>query len=218
MVEHTLDPIQAQPASPAESGVRHISVEEYEEHYAHDRYEWAGGVLIKMSPVSGTHDLLTGYLYKLLDAYLTLRPLGVIRRDPFMMRVDATNSRREPDLQVILKTNAGQLTETAMVGPADICIEVVSAESVARDYGEKFKEYEQGGVREYWIIDPLRKLPFFYRVGNENVYTLVALDDQGNYQTPLLPDFRLHVPTLWQSDLPDFFAIGEAVQAMLRIP
>jgi len=31
-----------------------------------------------------------------------------------------------------------------------------------------------------------------------------------------LPHLALHVPTLWQEPLPDFFAIGEAVRAMVE--
>jgi Uma2 family endonuclease len=42
-----------------------------------------------------------------------------------------------------------------MDGAADIVIELVSPESVHRDYGEKLYEYEQAGVPGYWIIDPL---------------------------------------------------------------
>lgn len=61
---------------------------------------------------------------------------------------------REPDVQVILDNYPGEFTEIGMIGPADICIEIVSPESVTRDRGEKFSEYEQAGVTEYWIIDP----------------------------------------------------------------
>jgi Uma2 family endonuclease len=32
-------------------------------------------------------------------------------------------------------------------------MEVVSPDSVDRDWREKFQEYEKAGVREYWLID-----------------------------------------------------------------
>ena len=130
------------------------------------------------------------------------------------MQVDTTQSRREPDLQVIPHANPGQLTETAMIGPADICVEVVSPESVTRDYGEKFLEYEQGGVGEYWLIDPIRAEAFFYRLGEDGHYDLQRADEHGYYRSARLPKLSLHVPTLWQSDLPGFFEIAQAVQAM----
>jgi Uma2 family endonuclease len=102
-----------------------------------------------------------------------------------------------------------------MHGPADICVEVVSEESVPRDYGEKFAEYEKSGVGEYWLIDPLRQLAHFYRLNEEGIYQPAALDEQGNYTTPVLPRFRLHVPALWGEKLPGFYAVARAVEQML---
>lgn len=193
-----------------------ISAEEYMEQYAHDHYEWVRGEVTKMTPVSYTHDALAKYLLILLESYLSLRSVGVVLREPFVMRLDDVEARREPDLQVILEGNPGELTDTAMIGPADICVEIVSPESVARDYGQKFAEYEKAGVKEYWLIDPTRKTALFYRLNEEGIYKLVATDEDNNYQTPLLPELRLHVLTLWQEKLPNVITIVEAVQGMLK--
>jgi Uma2 family endonuclease len=207
--------VAPQAAGQIDAAVEHVSAEEYMRRYAHDFYEWVRGELIKMAPISGRHDEVTGYLRELLRAYFALKPIGVVRQAPFVMRVDATESRREPDLQVILEANPGQLTATSMVGPADICIEVVSPESVTRDYGEKFAEYEKGGVGEYWIIDPVREEAHFYRLNEEGIYKSVLPGEQGHYRTPALPGLRVHVPVLWQEDLPDIIAVVRSVQAML---
>ena len=161
--------------------VRRISAEEYMERYAHDFYEWVKGEVIKMSPVSGKHDALTRYLSNLLEAYLSLNPIGQLREDPFVMRLDVTESFREPDLQIILNDNPGDLTDTAMIGPADICIEVVSPESAVRDKGEKLIEYEMGGVKEYWLIDPIREEATFYRLSDEKVYSTIQSGRKGSY-------------------------------------
>jgi Uma2 family endonuclease len=205
-----------QQATSGETGSGWVSADEYMERYAHDFHEWVKGAVIQMSPVSRQHEGLTGYLYMLFQAYFALKPVGDVMREPFVMRLDATESRREPDLQVILKTNLGQLTDTAMIGPADICIEVVSPESVARDYGEKFAEYEKAGVQEYWIIDPIRKAARFNRLNEQKLYNECLLDSDSNYQTPLLPGLKLHVPTLWQEKLPDYFEVGQMVKDMLK--
>ena len=103
-----------------------------------------------------------------------------------------------------------------MIGPADICIEVVSKESVKRDYGMKFEEYEMSGVKEYWLIDPLRAMAQIYRLNDTGVYILQTLDADGDYRTPLLPQFALHVLTLWAEPLPDYVAVLRSVEAMLK--
>lgn len=191
-----------------------ISFDDYMERYASDYCEWVRGYVVKMSPVTAEHDGLNRYVSQLVSAYFALNPIGLLREAPFVMRTEVAPSGREPDLQIILNDNPGQLTETAMNGPADIVIEIVSKESVARDYGEKFVEYEKAGVREYWLLDSIRTQAAFYRLGGDGIYKTINPDSNGNYTTPLLPKLTLHVPTLWQKTLPDFFAIGQSVQAM----
>jgi len=198
-----------------------VSEDEYMEHYAHDFYEWVDGELINlregnsdMSPISLPHDSLQDYLRDWLKIYLQMNPIGRVVGSPFSMRLHKI-SYREPDLQVILKTNPGQLTETGMIGAADICIEIVSPESVERDYVDKLREYEKGGVREYWIFDLKRKDSQFYRLNEDNTYTHILPDAEGNYSTPLLPRFKLHLPTLWADEPPDTAAIVDAVRTML---
>lgn len=191
-----------------------VSAEDYLAQYAGTFHEWAEGIVIKMSPASRRHTLLTQYLVQWLNAYFALNPIGQVLTAPFVMQMEAIGRSREPDLQVILTTNPGELTDTFMNGPADLCIEVVSPESVGRDYGDKFVEYEKAGVREYWIIDPIRQRAQFNRLDDTGVYAAASPDDTGYYHTPLLPKLALHVPALWQEPLPDLLAIVQTVQAM----
>ncbi len=193
-----------------------VPADDYLARYASAFCEWVQGVVIRMIPVTAAHDRLAAYFRLLLEAYFALRPIGQVRSAPFVMRLDSVEAMREPDLQVILHTNSGSLTDTAMIGPADICIEIVSEESITRDYGDKFEEYEKAGVAEYWIVDPLRQECRFLRLQPGGRYATVLLDQGGHYRTPLLPGLALHIPTLWQEPLPDFFAIGQTVQALLE--
>lgn len=189
-----------------------VAAEDYLAQYAGDFHEWVRGAVIKMSPASLQHDALTLYLRYLLDVYFEFNPIGQAVSAPFVMRTEATGSFREPDVQVILRTNPGDLTATAMIGPADLCIEVVSPESTARDYGDKFKEYETAGVREYWIIDPLREDARFYQWQASGLYAAAHPDAHGVYRTALLPGLALAVPTLWRDPLPTRRETMQAVQ------
>jgi Uma2 family endonuclease len=196
-----------------------VSLDDYMEHYAQHHYEWVEGVVIKMSPIHIRHYHLVDYLRLLLKFYFGLRPIGQVLGEPFVMRLPAfPNRRREPDLMVILDTNPHELKDTYMDGPADICIEVVSEGSISTDHGEKFEEYEKGGVPEYWIIDPLRAESRFYRLNRDGRYVRQELDDEGHYQTPALPGLVLDVTILWQENLPDAVEVVQAVREMLTEP
>ena len=68
-----------------------------------------------------------------------------------------------------------------------------------RDRGEKFAEYEVGGVKEYWIIDPeLRRTDFFLL--KEGRYERQVEDVQGIYHSEVIQGFWIKVAWLW--DLP----------------
>jgi Uma2 family endonuclease len=207
---------QAQSQVTAEIIATGVSFEEYLDKYAGDFCELVEGNVIKMSPIHEDHDKLTRYLASLLDAYFEIRPIGQIRIAPFVMKISSDSPKREPDLQIILNTNLGELKPTYMDGPADICIEIISPGSVDEDRGKKFTEYEKGGVGEYWIFDPIHKEALFYRLNAEGIYAPQQADADGNYRTPALPGLVLHVPTLWQEQLPGPIAVAQAVQAMVK--
>jgi len=194
-----------------------VSLEEYMERYAQKHCEWVDGEVIALTPAEIHHNHLIYYLWSLFDAYFYFRPIGIAAGQPFPMRLPAfPKRRREPDLMIVLNTNPNQLTDTLMDGAPDICIEVVSPESGERDHGEKFIEYETGGVPEYWILDPLRHESRFYRLGDGGLYVRQSLNENEEYQTITLPELRLHVPTLWQEKLPSVVEISRTIEAMLR--
>ncbi len=195
-----------------------VAEADYMEHYAAQHHEWVRGYVIKMAPISLKHDQITAYLRGLFQLYFSLSDQNrKVVGDSFVMRLAAVDSRREPDLQVILGDNLKNLQDTYMDGPADICIEIVSPSNAAVDYGDKLEEYEQGGVGEYWLFDPPRRAAYFYRQQAAGGYLSITADADGSYRTPLLPRFALTVAMLWQDDLPGIVQSMAAVQAALKL-
>ena len=191
----------------------HVPFEDYWDHYAEYACEWVDGTLIKLS-VDARHCEVYQYVRLLLDVYFDLNRIGRTLGIPFVMRLSAIDSVREPDIQIILNTSEGRLHNTYMDGPADICIEIVWEESVTRDHNDKLMEYEKAGVPAYWIIDPAQQDVRFFRLNDTGVYDRHHEDADGNYSTPALPGFKLHIPTLWQDELPGPGATVKAVRAM----
>jgi Uma2 family endonuclease len=193
-----------------------VSLEDYMERYAGQHYEWVEGMVIRMVPEELKHNDLVYYLYFLFQAYFELKPIGRVVGRPFTLRLPQfPNRRREPDLMIVLKSNPNELKDTFMNGAPDICIEVVSEESTVRDHGDKFAEYEAGGVPEYWILDILRRETRFYRLGDEKRYVRQNETAQGVYHTPALPYFMLSMTMLWQDNFPGSGATYNAVKSML---
>lgn len=163
--------------------------------------EWVNGVVVMTSPASDDHQDIVGFLGTLLRLYVQISRLGVIRLAPFVMKLPT--SAREPDVQFIAAAHRDRIMKTYLDGPADLVVEVVSPESAGRDQGDKLNEYEAGGVREYWIIDPRFQQASFYQLDDQGAYRLVAPDGDGVYHAKALPGFWLRVAWLWQSPRPE---------------
>ena len=162
--------------------------------------EWVDGEVIMTSPASNRHQDLVRFFTSVLGTFVETNDLGVIRPAPFQMKL--AHSGREPDLIFVATANLHRLQATYLDGPADLAVEIISPESVGRDRGEKFYEYEQDGVPEYWLIDPQTQRAEFYRLV-EGRYRLAFESKEGEYRSLVLPDFWLRVEWLWQDPLPN---------------
>jgi Uma2 family endonuclease len=179
-----------------------FSYEEFLEWYDEFHAEWVDGEIIMGLPPTFEHQADSDFLTTLLRIYVEARDLGVVVSAPFQMRLEKQKSSREPDLLLIAKANLGRIKNTYLDGPADLAIEIISPESVGRDRGEKFVEYEAAGVREYWLIDPVRKQAEFYLLDDERKYQLHLRGKQGTFRSKVVEGFYLQIEWLWQKPLP----------------
>jgi Uma2 family endonuclease len=165
--------------------------------------EWVEGEVIMVSPASERHQDLQRFLQAVLGIFVEQHGRGRVLGAPFQMRLSGSiRSSREPDVLFIAQVHLDRLQETYLDGPADVVVEIVSAESGPRDRGEKFYEYEAGGVQEYWLIDPERQQAEFYQRGADGRYRLNLGGAEGVYRATAVPGFWLKVEWLWQRPLP----------------
>ncbi len=184
-----------------------MTYEEFLEWADGIRAEWVDGEVMVMSPTSDPHQSLTAFLGALLLHFVEAKQLGRIFLPPFQMRLSTRPSGREPDLLFISKDKLSRLKRTYLDGPADLVVEIVSPDSQARDRGDKFYEYEEAGVLEYWILDQTRKRAEFYHLGDDGTFKLIDTDENGVYRSKVLEGLGLKVDWLWQDPLPTLMSV-----------
>ncbi|MBA3945152.1 MAG: Uma2 family endonuclease [Herpetosiphonaceae bacterium] len=164
--------------------------------------EWVKGAIIVYNPPTILHQQLVVFLVTLLKNFVRLHQLGRVLTAPVTMRAMPNGNAREPDVLFLATEHVDRLTETELNGPADLVIEVISTESMARDRVDKFYEYQEGGVREYWMLDPRpsKERVDFYVLDEHGRYQPVPVPTDGIYHSTVLPRFALQITWLWQDD------------------
>ena len=164
--------------------------------------EWINGEVIFMTPISIEHQNLGRFLLSLISHFVDLHQLGVVAYDPFQMKTAPELPSRAPDILFVANENLSRLEETYLNGPADLVVEIISPGSRGTDRGDKFYEYEEGGVREYWLIDPQRHQVEFYLYSKDGIYCLAPISEEGVFRSIVLQGLWLKTNWLWKESMP----------------
>jgi Uma2 family endonuclease len=199
-----MENLQSQPVALPSPGIQtnRMSYDEFLERADEFTWaEWVNGEVIVLSPASQRHQLISGFLNTILRLFIEVHSLGEVLIAPFQMKLGPNLSGREPDLLFISNKNKDRLKANRLDGPADLVIEIISPESFIRDRGEKYIEYEMAGVKEYWIIDPIRKQAEFYFL-EDGMYQLAYVEKDGIFHSREIDGLWIDVNWLWQDPLP----------------
>lgn len=126
----------------------------------------AGDVEVELSPEElFSHGLVKGAIYAGLHNLLTALDTGEVFTDSTRYTSDSAGLSAEPDVVVVLfeSLDAGRVRYRSLgrrpdrlseiEGAADLVVEVVSEDSVAKDTRRLPRLYAQAGVPELWVVD-----------------------------------------------------------------
>lgn len=182
--------------------------------------------MIEHVPPVTRHQQVAHFLSMLCSLFAEVFELGFVLVPPYLMLLSPEGPAREPDVLFVAKAHSARLLRDRLDGPADLVVEVVSEDSVRRDRADKFDEYQQFGVREYWVIDarPGRERSDFWILDAHGRYRPGEIDADGKYRCTVLPGFWLRPDWLLADPLPSTLATfaqiagQDAVERALRGP
>lgn len=210
------------PASSAAEHERHIPMtyEQFRREVDETTHaEWVNGEATIFMPPTTEHQRIVRFLVALLDMFIGFYGLGELFSAPFEMRATSQGSGREPDILFVEQDHIDRIGEKRLEGPADLIVEVISPESARRDRSDKFYEYQDAGVREYWVIDPRQPRPRadFWVLDANGLYRPVPVGENGVYRSTVLTDLWINVNWLWQEELPDTLSVFAQVVGPERL-
>ncbi len=142
------------------------------------RREIIDGKIYLMVPAPTFHHqdismCLSNLIYEFLkgkDCKVVASPIDVVLVEEDEGEKDSRNVV-QPDIIVVCDEE--KITHKGIVGAPDICIEILSPHTSAKDKKEKFYLYEKYGVKEYWLVHP-----------DDKTVTIFKLDEAGSYGRP----------------------------------
>lgn len=134
-----------------------ITLEQYEAMPEDTRVEVFDGIIYNMSSPSQIHQFILTELLVSIRSYLKKKGSNCsVFPAPFDVKLsDSALTIVQPDIMIVCDKD--KLDGKRCNGAPDFIIEIVSPGNPADDYIRKLYYYKNYGVREYWIVDPLRK-------------------------------------------------------------
>jgi Uma2 family endonuclease len=158
------------------------------------------GVIYMASPDNTDANDLFMWLGGLVYDFVEIKELGKVFGSRVAYRLDETNGP-EPDIGFVNKKRSSAVKQGRVEGPPDLAVEIVSPDSVDRDYKKKRLLYEKSGVREYWIVDEIKQTVTLLRLTGKRKYREVR-PRKGELHSQVLPGFRIRPEWLWQNPRP----------------
>lgn len=126
------------------------------------RVELIDGVFYDMAAPSFVHQQITGFVYAQIRDFIEKNGGDCIPSiAPVDVQLDCDNKTMiQPD--VLIVCDPKKLKSFGVLGAPDFVLEVISPSTKKKDMLTKLVKYMEAGVKEYWVIDPDRKVLIVY--------------------------------------------------------
>jgi len=161
------------------------------------------GKVFKMTAPKRIHQKISGKVFYELYSFLNNKKCQVYSA-PFDVRLPVKSRKNEdiftvvqPDICVICDLE--KLDEYGCIGAPDLVIEILSEGNNRKELKYKFDVYEESGVLEYWIINPMGQTLTINTLVNGKYQSSKLLTSGDEISTPILPDFILKLEDVFDN-------------------
>lgn len=176
--------------------------EDYLKYPEGERIEIIDGKIYNMAPApSRQHQSLCFQVAFALEEYIRNKKQDChVYISQFDVRFvdeesDTISNVVQPDVSVICEK--AKLDDKGCIGSPDFIAEVVSPSNSNIDYIKKLWLYEKYGVREYWIINPMRESILVYRINENGFYPEAeAYSFADNIKVGIFSDLYIKIQTV----------------------
>ena len=171
------------------------TLEDYLSLPEEQRVELIDGVFYDMGAPASPHQLIGGEIYRQIANFIRDRKGSCI---PFIAPTDVQLDRDnrtivQPDVMIVC--DRSKINRSRIFGAPDFILEVLSLSTRNKDIFIKSAKYMAAGVKEYWMVDTMKKTVITYdlRVRDDTEIRMFTFEDKVPvmlYDGELVIDFR----------------------------
>lgn len=140
------------------------------------RVELIDGVIYNMTAPTSAHQLIGGFIHsRLLQHVLNKGGACLPMISPLDVQLDCDEKTMvQPD--VVIVCDRDKIINRCIYGAPDFIIEVLSKSTKKKDSVIKLNKYLNAGVREYWMIDPMKQKVIVYDFEHDDYPEIFGFD------------------------------------------
>jgi Uma2 family endonuclease len=164
-----------------------------------NRYEIIEGELFLSKAPGIPHQRVFGEVFDSFRSYLREQPIGEVIATPglILSETDAVI----PDLAFVLNERASEVvTGDRLTAAPDLVVEILSPglDNLRRDRVAKRQMYARFGVKEYWILDPQKRIVEIYVLKGRVLELVASLGKDDELTSPMLPGFSCRIESIFK--------------------
>lgn len=183
-------------------GLRKATYEEFREltKDGEGRYEYIDGEIFLQASPKTDHQMALSELYVAFHAFFSgaaCRPM-LAPYDIMIRRSESDINVVQPDMMVIcdLKEKLGK--DGYYYGVPTLLVEIVSASTRRNDLLKKLNLYMEGGVKEYWIVDPKSKQITIYVFADRDIKDQLTYKISEQARSVVFPELVVDLGSIFQ--------------------
>lgn len=166
-------------------GGKKVSYEEFMDIYEKTdlRMEYINGEIVLLSSPNTFHQDISGNLYVKLRDYLKGKDCKVFYA-PFDVHfykheID-TPDVMQPDLLIACDLEGNVTEKGRYMGTPTLCVEILSKSTRSKDMIDKLNTFMMSGVKEFWVVDPLKRTVLVYAFDSLEIEEYATFKDEEN--------------------------------------
>ncbi len=172
-----------------------------------ERLELFRGKIFKLSAPNTKHQEILRNIFIPIGVFLKKQPCKVFAA-PFDIRLPVKNKKNDDEVTTVVQPDIcvicdeSKLDNRGCCGAPDLVVEILSPGNSKKEIKLKFELYEEAGVKEYWIVNPVEEnIVVFILNGQGKFSGLKMYAGEDTIHSTSVPGLNINVAEIFTNSL-----------------